>query len=123
MPVLGAGFGVTIVSSPGTVSANTLIVDDSAIPLHTATPMLQYSPSIHRTVFAAQIKAGFDYNWSKTTILTLQYRLFATSKLRAGISKMVSNPGTSDQSTFYIDSHNIAGLVTNSIELLVRFNL
>lgn len=123
IPVLGAGFGVTVVSSRGTVTANTLTVDDPTIPLYTVTPMLQYSPSIHRTVFAAQIKAGFDYYWNKTTILTLQYRLFATSKLRAGTSKMVSNPGISDQSTFYINSHSISGLVTNSIELLIRFDL
>jgi opacity protein-like surface antigen len=121
-PMLGAGIGFAVVNSHGTVANNTLTINDPAIPLNSTAPMLQYSPSIHRTVFAAQLKAGFNYAWNSYTYITFQYRLFATSKLRAGSSKMLSNPGTTDQGEFNIGSHSISGLITNAIELLLRFD-
>ncbi len=122
-PSIGAGIGVAWVNSDTTTAMNTLNVDDPITPLVETAPIRQISPTLGGTAFAAQLKLAVSYKMSEATSLALQYRLFATSQLRSGSSYLITNPGATGESTFYVAQHNVSGLLTNSLELTARLNI
>lgn len=122
-PFIGAGVGIAWINSESNHSLNILNVDDPSTPLVESAPVSQYSPSLSGTAFAGQFKAGINYEWDENKSLALIYRLFFTSQFKSSSSRITSNPGTTGETSFYITQHNIDGIVTNALELNLRFNV
>lgn len=119
-PHLGAGFGIAWLKSGETNASGSFVT-----PLNTnATPTLQHSPGLSGTAFAWQVKAGISYEWKEATAIVLQYRLFATTSFISKASNIITNPHAgSSARTFMVGQHSITGLVTNSLEVALRFKL
>jgi hypothetical protein len=122
-PFLGAGIGVAWLKSGSTQTNNAINIDDPNTPLVEIAPALQNSPSLYGTAFATQFKAGINYAVSEHTSAILQYRLFKTSDFKASQGTIISNPGTAGQTKFHTGQHDIKGLLTNAVELNLRFDV
>lgn len=120
-PMLGGGLGVALIRASSVYAAGSFIA-----PLNvTATPTLQRSPELSGTAFAWQIKASVAYDWSKSTSVIMQYRLFGTSSFTCKNGSITTNPnaGANTRRTFVYNQDNVRGLLNNSIELALRFKL
>jgi len=122
-PLIGAGIGIAWINSTRTTGNAILNVDDPSIPLVQTAPVSQTGPSLYGTALALQFKAGISYAYKDDTTVSLVYRLFGTSQFKASNSYIVSNPGTSSASTFYVPGHDVGGILTNALEVNVSFAL
>lgn len=122
-PSVGIGIGLAWVNSNSKTGNATLVVDDPVTPLFETAFVNQYSPAINSAAFAWQVKAALAYRSNDKSSLVVQYRLFGTSQLQAQKSNITSNPGTANQTMFEISPHNIAGLLTNVLEIGMSYDL
>lgn len=122
-PFLGAGVGISWLKSPSTQTNNAINIDDPNTPLIETAPAVQNSPSLYGTAFAWQFKVGVNYMLSEKASAILQYRLFNTTDFKASQGSIITNPGIAGQSRFYTSQHDISGLLTQALELSLRFDL
>jgi opacity protein-like surface antigen len=122
-PLISAGVGVAWLKAGSLQTNDILSIDDPNTPLLETAPAIQNSPSLYGTAFAYQFKAGMAYQVSDSTMAILQYRLYGTSQFKANPTTIITNPGTVGQTLFYTSSNDIKGLLINSIELNMRFNV
>lgn len=122
-PFLGVGIGIAWLKSGSVQTNNVINIDDPLTPLIETAPALQNSPSLSGTAFAFQFKAGVNYAISEAATAILQYRLFKTTDYKGSKSTIITNPGVTGQTVFYAEQHDIKGLLTNAVELNLRFNL
>jgi opacity protein-like surface antigen len=122
-PFLGGGIGIAWLKSSSTQTNNTLNVDDPNTPLFETAPAQQNSPSLYGTAFAWQLKAGINYALSEKATAILQYRLFKTTDFKASRGTIITNPGIPGETEFRTGQHDIDGLLTHAVELIVRFNV
>lgn len=118
-PMLGGGFGIAWVDAFATSALGSLTTS-----LGTTALTVQHSPKLSGTALALQFKAGSSYALNKSMSLMLQYRLFLTSNFIANKSSIITNlaAGTSAR-YFFISQQTISGMLTNALELLVKFDL
>lgn len=122
-PFLGAGIGVSWLQSGRAQTNNILNIDDPNTPLIETAPATQISPSLYGSTFAWQLKAGISYDINCNTALIIQYRLLGTSRFSANNSVIISNPGTSVATPFYVASSDSKGLLIHGLEIKLRFAL
>lgn len=122
-PFVGGGIGVSWLQSKSLVTHDTINIDDPNTPLVETAPANQYSPSLYGTAFTWQFKAGISHVLSKTTSILLQYRVLGTTNFKADNSLIVTNPGVVGQSNFYVAQKDISGLMTQAVELNVRWDV
>lgn len=120
---ISAGIGVSGIHSNRPVTNDIINIDDPVTPLVETAPARQTGPYLHGAAFAWQAKAGIRHDICHNMALALQYRIMGTSHFRAGKSVITSNPGTDVASDFYIGERGIKGLLTQAIELNLRYNL
>lgn len=121
-PFVSGGIGVAWLSSGRAQTTNLLTVDDPVTPLIETAHAHQTSPALYGTAFAWQFKLGVSHPFYNNSDLILQYRVFATSHFQATKSVITSNPETDIARSFYIGQHDIKGLLTQAIEINIRFN-
>lgn len=120
-PYVGAGLGFAIFDSRATRANNFLIIDVETPPLNDVAPTIEYSPKLRGTALAWQFKAGLACKVSSNTSVIVQYRLFMTDKIRARQSSIITKPDDPLASTFKMPEKDIDGIVTNGVELVIRY--
>lgn len=119
-PLLGIGAGIAWLHSDSKTGFTIL----DARPISGTAPILQRSPSLSGTAFALQLKAGVAYELCSDMALVLQYRLFGTTKFTANQSSFTTNDGIPQfVANFYVPKRKISGVITNGIELVLKFKL
>lgn len=118
-PFLGMGFGIAWMDAFSTTTNGGFTTSLGTKPL-----TLQHSPKLTGTAFALQFKTGMAYVWRKSTSIILQYRLFWNSNVIANKSSIITNPtaGTATRH-FFVSEQTISGNLTNSIDIILKFNI
>lgn len=120
-PFLGAGFGVAWFHGNG-ISVDSAFTTIPPVGAPITTPNLQNSPGFTGSSFAWQIKAGIAYDLKGNMSLVAQYHLFGTSRFWAKSSSIITNPNVPNvASIFTIPESSVRGLLTNMIDINLRF--
>lgn len=118
-PMLGGGFGIAWISANATSGLGSFVTN-----LGTSAATVQHSPKLSGTALALQFKAGSSYSINKSTEFMLQYRLFLTSNFIANKASIITNLSLGSASRyFYTSQQTISGMLTNALELIVKFDL
>lgn len=120
-PMLGAGFGIAWLKSSATSANGQFGTPSNPGP----TPTLQMSQKLTGTALAWQLKGGVAYEYNSFMSFILQYRFFSTTKFIAERSSITTNPNATpyDKRIFSIGQQTLGGLVTNSLEMQVKFRI
>lgn len=121
-PFISGGIGVSWLQSQSLQTNNIIVVDDPSTPLFETAPASQFSPSLYGTSFVWQFKTGVAHELRKNISILIQYRILGTTDFKASSSLIKTNPGTSGESDFYIAQHDIGGLLTQAVELNIRWD-
>lgn len=118
-PTLGGGFGIAWISADATSALGSFVTN-----LGTSAATVQHSPKLSGTALALQFKAGSSYAINKSMAFMLQYRLFLTSNFIANKASIITNLASGSASRyFYTSQQTISGILTNALELIVKFDL
>ncbi len=118
-PMLGAGFGIAWMEGYATSALGSFVTN-----LGTTAPTVQHSPKLTGTALALQFKAGVSYSMYKSMSLMLQYRLFLTSNFIANKSSIITNLALGSAARyFYISQQTISGMLTNGLEVILKFDI
>lgn len=82
----------------------------------------QISPSLNGNAFTLQFKTGVGYELYKNISLIAQYRLLGTSYFNANWGFITLNPRTNNENVFSTNSYKLKRLITNALELKIRYN-
>lgn len=121
VPYLGAGIGVSWLTSGSKTSNGTLTLNDMTALTSTAIPTIASSPSLSGTSLAGQVKAGLAYEINKHFAVSAEYRLFMTTCVHASSSTININPGTVNNAIFKISGGSVKGLLNNDVSLNLRY--
>lgn len=119
--LFGGGVGVAWMESKKRDRAGILHIVTTTPPLNESSPTSETSTKLFGTAFAWQFKAGLKYAFQQGFGVSLNYRLFGTTRFQASNSKIVTNPGTPVEAVFKIPREEVRGLLNNSINLSVDY--
>lgn len=123
-PSLGAGIGVAWVHSRISQSNNNLVINDITVPLMVTAPTAERSPSLSSgMIFAAQAKAQLAYQIDSHISIVGQYRLFGTTRFKAGGGDVTTNPATPVAATFHTPGKIVKGLLTNGFDINIQYTI
>jgi opacity protein-like surface antigen len=122
-PFVSGGIGVSWLKSRSLQTNDIINIDDPNTPLIETAPASQFSPSLYGTAFTWQFKAGVARELQKNLSVLLQYRVLGTSDFKQSNSLIQSNPGNPGESNFHIGQHDISGLLTQAVEVNLRWDV
>jgi opacity protein-like surface antigen len=120
---IGGGVGVAWLQSHGRSRNSELVVDlpTHVPPIHTSAPTIEKSPTLYGTAFAWQVKLGVGYEIFENFDMSINYRLFGTTRFHARSSSITTNPDTAAEFVFTIPEDEIRGLLNSSVNLSLSY--